>query len=233
MGLRLEIFARAAGWWTATLPLPPDAKLDHQDLAEGRLVLSLRGQRGGEAVDIGLVDAALRRHTVRMALGRYGRIETAWTRYGIPLEDFLAVEPDLDLGKLVAIELFAGRLEPLCIDVDDVWLEPGRGRGGATRVVEGPVGPPPAPKPVTPPAPKPQPPKPPPITTPPAPKPPTPAVVPPAARPPARLGPGVAAMSLVPRIVFLEVPYLRGNDLPPRLIEPGMSPVKPTLLPID
>ncbi len=83
--LRLAVLADDAGWWSVELPVPPTPTLTRQAAAGARLVLAVRGGVGGERIDIGLTDASRPRHTVRLPLARYGRIETSWTLFRVPV----------------------------------------------------------------------------------------------------------------------------------------------------
>ncbi|MCC7493560.1 MAG: hypothetical protein IT204_14495 [Fimbriimonadaceae bacterium] len=132
--VRLSVLGDGVGWWEANLPIPA-YQVARGDLADGRLSLALRGASGGELVDIGLLDRAVPRHNVRLPLSRYGRLEAGWTLFRVPLDDFLALAPDLDLTRLAMVQLASVRAVPLSLDVDQVRIEPGPHDPYATRTI--------------------------------------------------------------------------------------------------
>lgn len=185
--LRIELRTGAVGWWRVALPIPRATLPERSILADGQLVLALRGGDGNHGLEVGLLDDASPRHTVRVPLARYGPLATSWTIYRVPLDDFLSLSPDLDLARLAAVELYSTRPGPLTYDLDHVRFEP-RGTNDEEPAVAPPAPTQPAPAVTQEPIPAPQP------TTPPAvtPQPPAPPTVAPSL--PTRPGPRVPAM---------------------------------------
>lgn len=121
--LRVAVLGQTVGWWEARLPVRVRHYGERAALVGGALSLALRGAAGGEALDLGLLDGATPAHAARLPLGRYGTVAQGWRLFRVPLADFMALAPALDVANLAAVQLFCARPEPLSVDVDAVRLE--------------------------------------------------------------------------------------------------------------
>jgi len=131
--LRISLTSAGWGYWEAELPMPSLAPLGDPDSL--LLTLGVRGDAAAAGVEVGLLDGAVPRHAIRLPLARYGEVARSWTLYRIPLTDFTALMPALDLNHLATLVISSSRPAAGTVDVDRILIQTADGGSGPAWVV--------------------------------------------------------------------------------------------------